>query len=97
MCHRGFILEALRRVFNKTTTTVTELLASQTSCEGSHADIEFEASQHLDDTADVLGWNPDARQLGNLMLVEIAWGKLHHDFLISFDAIVPFLKKLNLK
>jgi hypothetical protein len=76
---------------------VTELLASQTSCEGSHADSEFEASQHLDDTADVIGWNPDACQLGNLTLVEIASDKLHHDFLIPFDAIVPFLKELTLK
>jgi len=33
--------------------TVMELLASQTSCESRHADSEFEASQHLDDTADV--------------------------------------------
>lgn len=76
---------------------MTELLASQTSCEGSPADSEFEASQHLDDTADVIGLNPDACQLGNLMLVEIASDKLHHNFLIPFDAIVPFLKELTLK
>jgi len=76
---------------------VTKLLASQTSCEGSHADNEFEASQHLDYTADVISWNPDACQLGNLTLVEIASDKLHHDFFIPFDAIVPFLKELTLK
>jgi hypothetical protein len=29
--------------------------------------------------------------LGNLTLVEFASDKLHHDFLIPFDAIVPFL------
>jgi len=68
MCHRGCILEALRRVFNKTT-TVMELLTSKTSCEGSHADSEFQASQHLDDAADGNAWNPDACQLGNLTIV----------------------------
>ena len=76
---------------------MTELLASQTSCESSHADSEFEASQHLDNTADVIGWNPDACQLGNLTLVEIASEKFHRDFPIPFDAIVPFLKELTLK
>ena len=87
----------LRQVFNKTTTTVTELLASQPSCEGSHADSEFEDSQHLDNTADVIGLNHDVCQLGNLTLVKIASDKLHHDFLIPFGGIVPFLKELTLE
>lgn len=76
---------------------MTELLASQTSCEDSHAYSEFEASQHLDDTTDVIGWNPETFQLGNLTLVEFAPDKLHHDFLIPIGTIVLFLKELTLK
>ena len=87
----------LRRVFNKTTATGTELSASQISCEGSHADSEFEAAQHLDDTADVIDWNPNTCRLGNLTLVDIASDKLHPDILIPIGTIVLFLKELTLK